>query len=352
MRKRFRGKGIPLHLLRILTAQIFLSGICWGATTPGAPAPLTLDAAIHKAYADNRTIQQRRLTFETSKLNYFDAWDLMFLPSVNLQLKSTSDFTMGRLPFGTTPASQAGDASAAHGFPAGAISLNLGQYTLFNFWRDQIVYEQAKLNYERERERVGEVERQVRFQIITEYFRLKTEQEKLEAARRSVAISESIVNLVKSRVRIGKATESDVSSSNVDLLTAKSLFNDQERTVTTEQRNLNILLGDPVDSRYLLKSELQYVHLSIGYDDALKIYFDNSPSIKDQRLALKVGDYGLELAEKQRLPLPTVTVSGIPSTLEKVAFSTTYYPNVNLTRFASFMKIAYQKDGVTIYQVK
>jgi uncharacterized membrane protein len=38
--------------------------------------------------------------------------------------------------------------------------------------------------------------------------------------------------------------------------------------------------------------------------------------------------------------------------LERLAFSATYYPNVNLTRFASFMKIAYQKDGVTIYQVK
>ena len=316
MSEIFKGKGIPLCLL-----QILLGGICLGASVP---EELSLDGALKKAYANNRTIQQKRLALSTAKLNYDDSWDLMFLPTVALQMTSKSELTMGRLPFGNSAATQAGDASGAHGFPTSSVALNLGQYTLFNFWKDQIVFEQAKLNYEREKERLNEVERQVRFQITNEYFRLKTEQDKLDASRRSVGISEAIVNLVKSRVRIGKATETDVASSNVDLLNAKNQFNAQVASVSTEQRNLNILLADPIDSVYLLKTGLQYAPLRIGYEDALKIYYENAPTMKDQRLTLKIGDYALELAEKNRLPLPTVTISGVA-----VTYNSSYYADNN-----------------------
>ncbi len=320
MREIIRRKLIPLGFLLML-----FCGIGHGAVAPPmAVQELTLDIAIKKGNTSNRQLQARRLSFETSKLNYYDAWDQMFMPQITLGVTTNSSYTMGRVPFGTTAASQAGDTSRAHGFPASTLSLNLGQYTLFNFWRDQIVFEEAKLNFDREKERLIETERNVRVQIITQYFRLKTEQDKLDAARRSVSISEAIVNLVKSRIRIGRASDTDLSSSNVDLLNARNQFNNQERSVTTEQRNLNILLGDPIDSVYNLRSELQYVHLSIGYDDALKIYFDNSPTMKDQRLTLKTGDMNLELAEKRRLPLPTVTISGIT-----MSYNSGYYGETN-----------------------
>ncbi len=284
-----------------------------GAPKARAPAvrtdQLSYAEAVKRALDKNFAMQNLRINFDNAKMNFDNAWDAMFLPSVNLNLSSASNYTLTHLT--QTPADQAGPPGHAKGYPRSVIELNLGSYTLFNSWKDRITYDMASLAFEREKQRYREQERAVRFAVAGAYFRLFIDQEKLDAANRSVVISEAIYNVVKSGRRIGKSSDSDVSSANVDLLNAKTQNSETARNIKSSLWALNQLLGDPNDTQYRLTTELPYVKLRLTLAEAIKIYESESPSIRDARLSVNNASMALDLAEKNRLPLPKIALSGL-----------------------------------------
>ena len=287
--------------------------------------PLTLDLAIRRGMLNDRLVRERRLQLKFDESIYDDAWARMYMPTAQIELNSNplgnlnplfynpylntnGDYTLAQMP--GSQAAQTGSNAYSHGFPTTIATLNFGSYTVFNFWRDWLVYEAARLTYERSQQQLTEYERSIRFQIIIAYFTLKTDQEKLEAAKRSIDIADAIVSLVKSRLKLGQANERDLSSSTVDLLTAKNFYNDLSRTVKGDLWNLDLLLGDPIDTPYQLGTELKYRLLKIGPEEALRVYMTRSPDIRDARLDLRKTELAEELANKNRLPLPTIGFSG------------------------------------------
>ncbi|OFZ81574.1 MAG: hypothetical protein A2583_08630 [Bdellovibrionales bacterium RIFOXYD1_FULL_53_11] len=287
------------------------------AITPPAEE-LTLDMAIKKILTSNKDMIKQRMSMRQAEMSYHDAWEKMFLPSLSLDVSSASQNTIAQIP--GTQAKKLGESAFARGYPASSVALNLGSYAIFNFWRDKISYDIARLGYERNKRKLLESERSARFLAIGAYFRLKTEQDKIDAAKRSMEISVAIAGLVKSRKAIGKASDSDVSSSAVDMLNAKNRYNETVKTGRTELWNMNLLLGDRIDTRYRLSTELKYAKVEISQEEALRIYKENGPSLKDAAMDLKTSEMGLELAEKQVLPLPTVSITGI-----SLSYGNSYY---------------------------
>ena len=110
-----------------------------------------------------------------------------------------------------------------HGYPSSTAQLTLGEYTLYNFGRDKIVFDQAKLEWIRAQESFNEFKRNVKFQVIIAFWTLKGALDQLDSYNRSVDIAQAIVDLQQSRLALGKATQADVSSSTVDLLNVKNL---------------------------------------------------------------------------------------------------------------------------------
>lgn len=299
------------------------SAPAWAEKASRSPSRiLSLDDAIQAAYDRNRTIQQAKLVFEDAQLTYDNAWDAMFMPSISLTLSSTAYSTIGRFARSEAANLEGNTRTAtnAHGFPDSSAALSLGEYTLFNFWRDQLTYENARLSYERAKETLEEAKRTVKFEVIGAYFNLKTAVEQLDVARRSVKISRAILKLIQSRKRIGKASSTDVSSAKVDLLIEKNNFNDTASTVRTAKWALNQLLADPVGSNYRLKSLLKYNLLRMSKRQAFETFLANSATIKDARMLVLQGQNNLKLAQKNRLPLPTVSLSGVTFT-----YGDTYY---------------------------
>lgn len=279
---------------------------------------LTLENAIQKALISNRDMRKARLSYEAAKLSFADASDRMFMPSISLAANSSSNFTLYQVP--GTQAATVGAADRSHGYPSASAGVVLGSYTLFNFWKDWTAYEIAKLNFHVTTLNYNEVIRRLRFQVMNEYFKCRTEQDKLDAAKRSVEISEAIVEVVKSRVNIGKATDRDVSSSVVDLLGAKNQLNTTTQSVRAEFANLNLLLADPAEKALRLQSEMKYVLLKISPPEALKLFKERGPTLIAAINALKVSESTVELEEKNRLPLPTIKFSGVT-----VGYASGYY---------------------------
>lgn len=278
---------------------------------------LTLEGAVRRALANNRQISLARLQLQGAELSFRTAWDTMFVPTATLSASSGSSYSLT-----TLPSPGASEVARDHGYPATSIELNLGTYTLFNFWRDWIVYEQALLDWQRATEIYNESVRAVRFQIINAYFRLKADQEKLDSGVRSVQISDAILELVKSRVRRKQATESDVSSSSVDLLNAKKFYASLESSERNSLWQLNQLLGDPVGTAYQIKKTVKFTPVTLT--QALKIFWDQAPTVKNAKRDIKKAELAVELAEKNQLPLPRVSFSGVTFAYQNSYYSGAY----------------------------
>jgi len=297
---------------------------------------LTLERAIKKALASNWDIRKIRNNLRNSKIAYDNAFDVMYMPKLNLGASLNSYQTQATLNGSTasdrnntvsplitsTQGIPAGSYSQSHGYPSSTIALGIAQYNIFNFFKDQLAYDKARLTWEREQQRLIENERALRFSVISSYFANKTEQDKLEAAKRSVEIAEAIYELVKSNFELGRAKNTDLNSSTVDFLNAKSQLALSNSSVNAQRWALNFLMGDSVEAVYSLKTDFEYTPLQIDLQDAIKLFADNAPVARDATLTVKSAEIDLELAEKNRLPLPTVSLSGL-----SVQYGNSYWGN-------------------------
>lgn len=282
------------------------------------PETLTLSMAIDRAMKNNPDVQSQKMGLRSSELTYDDAWDTMFMPSVSLNIGSIADKTLLQLP-GT----QGNPSVNEYGYPTSGLQLSLGQYTLFNFGRDRLVFEQARLEWIRAKEAFAESKRAVMFNVIIQFWTLKSTLDKLEAYNRSVDIARAIVDLQDSRLPLGLASQTDLSSSTVDLINSENLRNQTETQSKNALYLLNVLLGDPAGTRYRLKETIEFLPIKVTEDVLYETYLRESPSMKTARKDLTVAQMSLELKEKNNLPLPTIQFSGVT-----LGYAHSYYGNI------------------------
>ena len=104
------------------------------------PQELKLGDAIERGIKMNLDLLQQKMTMRTYELNYEDARDRMYSPTVSLGINSTFATKVGHINgpsnYTSTELNHATDQS---------IQLTLGQYTIYNFGRDKLIFVQAKL---------------------------------------------------------------------------------------------------------------------------------------------------------------------------------------------------------------
>lgn len=272
---------------------------------------LSLGAAVSRALKNNPNLMQRRYSQEQAEINYDRAWATMYLPRVTLgPLSATSEYTAFQVP--RSAADYAGKSTLEHGTPSSSVTIfSVGAYTIYNFGRDYENYKAAKLTYERSKETIHDVERNIKFDVIQKYFRFKTAQDNLEVATRAVASAQAVYELVKSRIPLQKATETDRASAEVDLLNLRNNLISVEKEYSDSNWVLNIVLGDPIGSKYNVSGSIKYKKFQTSLEDLQRIYKENSPSLKDAKLNLELQTMTLSIARKNALPLPTITFSGL-----------------------------------------
>jgi outer membrane protein TolC len=299
-----------------------------GLPAQGAVQSLSLQQALDLAARQNLDLILASNSYEAEAIQFDNAWRQFWLPNVSLSAYSAQGLTLGGYP--GTPATQLLPSGRNTGFPQYGIGLNLGSYTLFNFFRDRIAYDNADLSFKRAAQVLEETRRSVNFRIIGAYFLARLNQEKLEAAERSVEMAKTLVRLVKSRVPLGQATPTELSSVEVDandaLLQANLLRADYESSIL----NLNALLNQNAEKQIRVTTPLTYKPVGMTYPQALEWFKDRSPSVRNSRLSQQLAQGNLEIAEKNRMPLPTLSFSGVSVNYgNRYAGGYTSYSNTN-----------------------
>jgi len=272
---------------------------------------LSLKQALDLASKQNLDLISAGQGYEQDTISYNNAWRSFFLPNISLSTQSSTALTLGSYP--GTPANSTLPAGRNTGFPSqgSAITLSLGSYTLFNFFKDRITYDNAKMSFQRSGQVLEETKRSVNFRIISAYYQARLNQEKLDAAERSLQLAKTIVRLIKSRVAIGQATSTELSSVEVDANDATLQVNQIKSDFESSLYNLNALLNQNTTDRVTLTTPLSYSPLKLTYPDAFAWFKDHSPLVRGSKLSHQVAQGNLEIAEKNRMPLPTITFSGV-----------------------------------------
>lgn len=277
-----------------------------GAAGASRPSALTLAQAIEKSQSQNPDVIEGRLALRSAELVYNNAWDTMYMPSVSLFLNSSADRTLFHA------ADKTADSSLReYGYPSSAFGVSLAQYTLYNFGKDQIVYDQARLTWERQRQLFEELKRTVKFNVIIAFWTLKSAQDQLDAYERSVEIAQAILDLQKSRAPLKKATDTDLSSSEVDLINVKNLRDSARSSVDEAQLSLNILIGDPLGTSYAIDETIDFLPIKVTEAMLIETYLRESPNMKTARSSLQIQQLSLAKAQKDHLPLPKIQFSGV-----------------------------------------
>ncbi len=320
----------------------FEGTFCFGDVHYGSEGEnLTLSQALDRGIANNRDVQDQKLILRAAEIIHKNAWDTMFLPSVSLNLSTSSSKTLSHL-LGDTYTSLLSSYDS-HGYTVSSASLNLGSYTFYNFGKDLLVYEKAYLDWTRAQEALDEAIRSIKFQIIVAYWTLKTSYDKVDSANRSIEIAQAMAELQESRYNLGKTTQADYESSAMDLFTARNLRDQLETNSRIALFSLNTFLGDPIGTKYHIEEEISFLPISLNEDIVYESYQKNSPIMKSAKNELRKAELSLSLEQRNRLPLPTFSFSGIT-----VSYSNHYYgsspdlytsatgnPNFNVSAYVS-----------------
>lgn len=280
-----------------------------GPVTRAGIQNLSLRQALDLAGKQNLDLTLASNAYESEAILFNNEWRKFWLPDVSLNAFSTKNLTLGSYP--ETPASKLLPSGRTTGYPHYGIGVSLGSYTLFNFFRDRIAYDNADLSFKRAAQVLSETRRGVNFRIINAYFGARLNQEKLDAAERSVEMAKTLVRLVKSRVALGQSTSTELSSVEVDandaIVQASSLRADYESSIF----HLNSLLNQNAENQIRVTTPLSFRPIEMSYQQAFDWFKESSPSMRSSRLAYQTAQGNLEIAEKNRMPLPTLSFSGI-----------------------------------------
>ncbi len=187
---------------------------------------------------------------------------------------------------------------------------------LFDFFRQRYEYDRAKLNYERAQQIYQENIRNERINLINVYFQTKIAQVKSEGAERSFTIAQAISELVNSRKALGKSTAEEVSSAMVDLNNAKIEYVYKKRDHEQKLLTLNYLLNSSPETAYQLTTEIPFLSVRLDDQELFEIFKKMSPTSRNQNVLMSLAAMDAALAEKNRLPLPKISLQMLNMTFD------------------------------------
>ena len=140
------------------------------------------------------------------------------------------------------------------------------------------------------------------------YFRLVNAHAQLELNRKNLVSLRQIAEVSRSRYEVGKANAAEPLAGEVEA--SKLLESEQDilRNISAEQSQLNVLMNRDAFAPLGRPEETQISSLSVSMEQARALALANRPEIKIAQTKIKMEKSRLELARRNWIPDPAVTV--------------------------------------------
>jgi TolC family type I secretion outer membrane protein len=250
---------------------------------------VTLDQAIDIALSSNPTLEQTRTNIESAEFTRLNAYG-SFLPNL-----STS-FGYGNSSSGRLDATGQGIVQTSYTAQVSA------SYDLFTGFRRFSDLKGARLGVVESQAAYRQSEFETVRTVKQNYFNTVAARDLVQVERDRVARQEEQLNFVEQQLELGRATRSDLLSSQVDLNNARlaqlNAENDARTTIfrLTEVVGVDQLIG-PVAEATLEPTPFPY-----GRDDLLGMAFQSAPSIATAEASTDAAETQVSSARAAYLP--------------------------------------------------
>ncbi|WPP48312.1 TolC family protein [Catalinimonas niigatensis] len=267
-----------------------------------AQEPLSLSDAIQLGLANNFDIQIEALNVEIAKNN--NTWGAAGRwPTISFSMSQNNNFRDVQ--------------NAANPFqPTGlSISNSLGpgvsvSWILFDGFRVQINRERLQKLQELSMGNAQLVVENTVQAIITQYYFVKLEQERLDVLEKVFTLSKDRYAYIKLKGELGSAVTFDVLQEQNAFLTDSSNFVTQEVNYLNARRTLNLFMGQPINTAYTLTDSLEIdpteYDLEVMYD---KMVTSNT-NLMNQYLNLELARTETRLAKTELYPRLSLNANG------------------------------------------
>lgn len=265
---------------------------------------LDLRSVLEEGFRKNPFEQIRTQQREQIELLKTDVFQRFWLPTVGLELQ-TSNHRIDRFRESTQSTPDMGAQQA----PNGSLGLVIDEYTLFNWGRDYLQYQNEKQTLNRQNQRLTEARRRLKFSLITQYFNLIRFKEILKIRQEQLRQTSFIHRLAREKLQLGKIKTQEYYQTRSEYLRAQTEYQQAQFEVGLEEEKMANLLGDEYQSTYRSFEQLKYVSLNTSMSEALKLSQEQSVEYRDAKLAYDNASRSYEKTLKDNLPLPKFSLN-------------------------------------------
>nr|WKN39405.1 TolC family protein [Tunicatimonas sp. TK19036] len=146
--------------------------------------------------------------------------------------------------------------------------------------------------------------------IITQYYSVQLERERLDALTTVFSLSRDRYEYVKIRGELGSAVTFDILQEQNALLTDSSNMVTQEINYVNARRTLNLLMGQDVSTRYELTDSLGIEPANYDLEELYERMIANNSNLQNQYLNLEITQLDTRLAKSELYPRLSLNVNG------------------------------------------
>lgn len=260
---------------------------------------LDLRSVLEEGFRRNPFQQIRNQQKEQIELLKTDLYQKFWLPTVSLELQS-SNHKIDRF----RESSQSTPSMGAQQAPTGSLGLVIDEYTLFNWGRDYLQYQNDKQTLNRSNQQLLEARRRLKFSLISQYFnmiRVKAIKNILQEQLRQTSF---IHRLAREKLQLRKIRAQEYYQTRSEYLRAQTEYQQILYDVGLQEEELANLLGDEYRGAYRSVEQLKYVSINTSMDEAMKFSQEQSVEFRNAKLAYDNASRTYEKTLKDNLPLP------------------------------------------------
>lgn len=260
---------------------------------------LDLRSVLEEGFRRNAFQKIREQQREQIELLKTDVFQRFWLPKISLELNSTNH-KIDRF----RESSQSTDTMGAQQAPTGSLGLVIDDYTLFNWGRDYLQYQNDKQILNRANQQLNEARRRLKFSLITQYFNMIRTKEIKRIRQEQLRQTSFIHRLAREKLQLRKIRAQEYYQTRSEYLRSQTEYQESLYDVGLQEEELANLLGDEWRGAYRTNEQLKYVSVNTSMEEALKLAEEQSVDYRNAKLQYDNASRTYEKTLKDNLPLP------------------------------------------------
>lgn len=263
---------------------------------------LTLNDALEQGLRQNFDQQIRNFEDTQLELNWKDTDTEFWFPTISLTLSSSTQ-RIGTLRDGDS------ENVKSSNLPGGTLSLNVEDYTVFNWGKDYLAYLNAKETFQRGKQQLEEKKRDLRHEIIKTYFQTIYYHKVEKIKRVQLRHASFLYSMNREKVTLKKVTKREYYQARSEYLRSQNEFYEARLNASKADEMLAKLLKDEAGTRYIFRERLNYLPIKTTLEEATRISVKENTGVRDAVVDLHLSQRNLDITKRENLPLPKFTMN-------------------------------------------